>query len=91
MYYNIYLYIYIAFILYINHIIFLHAYPQNHIRILLFIKKDDAEGKDFYYIGKMITDFNSKEQTQIPNEKGQMLPVVNIQFDIVPPCSTKSL
>ena len=51
----------------------------------LFIKKDDAEGKDFYYIGKMITDFDSKEQTQIPNEKGQMLPVVNIQFDIVPP------
>lgn len=54
-------------------------------KVLLFIKKDDAEGKDFYYIGKMITDFDSKEQTQIPNEKGQMLPVVNIQFDIVPP------
>ena len=33
----------------------------------------------------MITDFDSKEQTQIPNEKGQMLPVVNIQFDIEPP------
>ena len=58
---------------------------KNNIQIELFIKKDDAEGKDFYYIGKMITDFDSKEQTQIPNEKGQMLPVVNIQFNIEPP------
>ena len=58
---------------------------KNNIQIELFIKKDDAEGKDFYYIGKMITDFDSKEQTQIPNEKGQMLPVVNIKFDIEPP------
>ena len=58
---------------------------KNNIQIELFIKKDDAEGKDFYYIGKMITDFDSKEQTHIQNEKGQKLPVVNIQFDIVPP------
>lgn len=46
--------------------------------------KDDNEGTDFYYIGKMKTDYESKEQTQIPNEKGQMLPVVNFQFDIEP-------
>lgn len=32
----------------------------------------------------MKTDFDSKEQTQIPNEKGQLLPVVNLQFDIFP-------
>ncbi len=57
---------------------------DNDIQIELFIKKDDNEGTDFYYIGKMKTDFESKEQTQIPNEKGQLLPVVNLQFDIVP-------
>lgn len=57
---------------------------NNNIQIELFIKKDDNEGTDFYYIGKMITDYESKEQTQIPNEKGQMLPVVNLQFDIEP-------
>ncbi|SEQ76183.1 PLD-like domain-containing protein [Treponema bryantii] len=56
----------------------------NNIQIELFIKKDDNEGTDFYYIGKMKTDYESKEQTQIPNEKGQMLPVVNLQFDIEP-------
>ena len=56
----------------------------NNIQIELFIKKDDNEGTDFYYIGKMLTDYDSKEQTQIPNEKGQMLPVVNLQFDIEP-------
>ena len=55
---------------------------KNNIQIDLFIKKDDNEGKDFYYIGKLLTDYNSKEQTQIPNEKGEMLPVVNLQFDI---------
>lgn len=57
---------------------------NNNIQIELFIKKDDNEGTDFYYIGKMKTDNESKEQTQIPNEKGQMLPVVNLQFDIEP-------
>ena len=56
----------------------------NNIQIELFIKKDDNEGTDFYYIGKMFIDSESKEQTQIPNESGQMLPVVNIQFDIEP-------
>ena len=56
----------------------------NNIQIELFIKKDDNEGTDFYYIGKMKTDADSKEQTQIPNEKGQMLPVVNLKFDIEP-------
>ena len=57
---------------------------NNNIQIELFIKKDDNEGTDFYYIGNMKTDYESKEQTQIPNEKGQMLPVVNLQFDIEP-------
>lgn len=57
---------------------------NNNIQIELFIKKDDNEGTDFYYIGNMKTDYESKEQTQIPDEKGQMLPVVNLQFDIVP-------
>ena len=56
----------------------------NNIQIELFIKKDDNEGTDFYYIGKMLTDYDSQEQTQIPNEKGQMLPVVNLKFDIEP-------
>ena len=54
-------------------------------QIELFIKKDDAEGKDFYYIGKMITDFDSKEQSHIQNEKGQKLPIVNIRFDMETP------
>ena len=57
---------------------------NNNIQIELFIKKDDNEGTDFYYIGEMKTDYESKEQTQISNEKGQMLPVVNLQFDIEP-------
>ncbi len=56
----------------------------NNIQIELFIKKDDNEGTDYYYIGNMKTDYDSKEQTQISDEKGQLLPVVNLQFDIEP-------
>lgn len=79
MYYNIHLYICIAFILYINHIIFLHAYPQNHIRILLFVKKDDAEGTDFYYLGKM--NYNSFEDTTMKSGES----VVKIRFEMETP------
>lgn len=79
MYYNIYLYICIAFILYINHIIFLHAYPRNNIRVMLFIKKDDAEGTDFYYLGKM--NYNSYLDTTMKSGES----VVNIQFDMETP------
>ena len=68
-----------SFILYIYHIIFLHSYLQNHICVLLFIKKDDAEGTDFYYLGKM--NYNSFEDTKMKSGES----IVNIQFDIVPP------
>lgn len=50
--------------------------PKNKIKIMLFVKKDDAEGNDFYYLGKM--KYNSFEDTKMISGDA----VVNIQFDM---------
>lgn len=52
---------------------------ENNIKIMLFVKKDDAEGSDFYYMGKM--KYNSFEDTTMASGD----PVVNIQFDMETP------
>lgn len=52
---------------------------QNHIRVMLFVKKDDAEGTDFYYLGKM--NYNSFEDTTMKSGES----VVNIRFDMETP------
>ena len=52
---------------------------DNNIKIMLFVKKDDAEGNDFYYMGKM--KYNSFEDTTMASGES----VVNIQFDMETP------
>ncbi|GAB1476357.1 hypothetical protein MASR2M70_11910 [Bacillota bacterium] len=49
-------------------------------RKLLFVKKSDGEGSDFYYLG----DLKPLEyyQTEILNDKGANLPIVNIIFQM---------
>ena len=54
---------------------------ENHIKTMLFVKKNDDEGSDFYYLGNMI--YNSFEDTKMNCEKDgkiEKVPVVNIQF-----------
>lgn len=54
---------------------------KNHIKAMLFVKKSDDEGSDFYYLGNMI--YNSFEDTKMNSEndgKIEKVPVVNIQF-----------
>ena len=50
------------------------------IRKLLFVKKSDGEGSDFYYLG----DMKPVEyyQTEIQNDQGATLPIVNISFQM---------
>ncbi len=56
------------------------AQIQNQqVRKLLFIKKSDSEGKDFYYLGD-VTVLGKPVQTAIANDKGELLPIVNFQF-----------
>lgn len=53
---------------------------QNmQVRKLLFIKKSDSEGKDFYYLGD-VTVLGKPVQTIITNDAGEELPIVNFQF-----------
>lgn len=58
------------------------------IRLPLFIKKNNDEGKDFYYMGELSPKSDHVEQTTIPNDKGKQLPVVKIRFDLSDPVTS---
>lgn len=55
-------------------------YKENGLKILLFIKKSDGEGSDFYYMG--LAEPISWEQTQISNDDGKMLPIMNFHLQL---------
>jgi len=57
--------------------------PKNNIKILLFVKKNDGEGSDFYYMGQL--KYNSFTDTTMKDKDGTFVPVVNIQFDMETP------
>ena len=55
-------------------------YKKTGLRILLFIKKSDGEGNDFYYFGEVEPyDFI---ETVTYNDLGKSLPIVNILFKL---------
>ena len=56
-------------------------YRNNGLRILLFVKKSDGEGSDFYYMGDM--NPIDWKQTTIQNDSGEILPIVNIKFGMI--------
>ena len=64
------------------------AICNEHTRKLLFVKKSDAEGADFYYIGDL-TVLGEPVETTIANDKGQQLPIVNFQFLLDKPVEDK--
>lgn len=53
---------------------------ENNIGIHIFVKKDDGEGSDFYYLGKAIPDKKSVEQTEMKDKSGKELPVVTMNM-----------
>lgn len=55
------------------------------IRLPLFIKKNNDEGMDFYYMGDVTPDLDRVEQTTIPNDRGKQLSVVKIRFKLSNP------
>ncbi|MBP3366237.1 MAG: DEAD/DEAH box helicase [Treponema sp.] len=57
--------------------------PENNIKVMLFVKKNDDEGSDFYYMGRL--RYNSSEDTTMKNTDGKNVPVVNIRFDMMSP------
>lgn len=55
-------------------------YKERDLKILLFVKKSDGEGTDFYYMGP-VTPINWK-QTVIKNDLGKQLPIMNFQLKL---------
>ena len=56
------------------------------LRILLFVKKSDAEGSDFYYMGDVVPKSpESMEQTTIKDDKGKERPIVSMIFTMETP------
>lgn len=56
------------------------SYQENGLAIHLFVKKEDGEGKDFYYLGQVDPILGEQKETKIENDKGKELPIVNIHF-----------
>ena len=54
---------------------------------LLFVKKSDGEGTDFYFMGEV--DTKDCIQTTIDNDKGEKLSVVNVVYDMKVPVNEK--
>jgi len=54
----------------------------NSKRILLFVKKEDAEGTDFYYMGDVSIIEDSIEQSMMPNSD---TPIVHFKFKLEQP------
>ncbi|BBF43155.1 DNA/RNA helicase of DEAD/DEAH box family [Lachnospiraceae bacterium KM106-2] len=53
--------------------------------IHLFVKKADGEGRDFYYLGKVDPVIEESHETTIKNDKGDVLPIVNIIYRLNQP------
>ncbi|WP_367756148.1 DUF3427 domain-containing protein [Flavobacterium sp. WC2430] len=57
------------------------------IRLPLFIKKNNDEGMDFYYMGEASPEMNQIEQTTMGNDSGKQVSVVKIRFNLANPVS----
>ena len=57
----------------------IHA-KETGLKILLFMKKSDGEGTDFYYMGEV--DPVKWKQTKIKNDKGEELPIMNFKLEL---------
>lgn len=53
---------------------------ENNMDIHIFVKKDDDEGTDFYYLGKGFPDKSSVEEDRMLDKNGKELPVVHMNM-----------
>jgi SOS-response transcriptional repressor LexA len=58
------------------------------IRLPLFIKKNNDEGMDFYYMGGVSPKLNQIEETTMGSDSGKQVSVVKIRFNLANPVST---
>ncbi|WKA58297.1 DEAD/DEAH box helicase [Planococcus shenhongbingii] len=53
---------------------------EQGIDLHLFVKKDDDEGGDFYYLGEVVPDKNMVEQSTMEDKNGKEIPVVHMNM-----------
>ena len=58
---------------------------EKDLRILLFIKKNNDEGKSFYYMGDITPIDSSFEEDYLKNDEGKNVSVVRINFNMMQP------
>lgn len=58
---------------------------NGDIRLPLFIKKNNDEGMDFYYMGEVSPELKQVEQTTMSNDIGKQISVVKIRFNLSNP------
>ncbi len=58
------------------------------IRLPLFIKKNNDEGMDFYYMGDVSPELKKVQQTTMSNDKGKKISVVKIRFNLTNPVTS---
>lgn len=61
----------------------------NNVEIHFFVKKDNGEGNDFYYLGEVKLDSKSIAQEQMKDKNGKILPVVTMNLQFKEPVSNK--
>jgi superfamily II DNA or RNA helicase len=61
---------------------------NGSIRLPLFIKKNNDEGMNFYYMGEVSPELNQVKQTTMSNDNGKKLPVVKIRFNLSNPVTS---
>lgn len=67
-----------------NEVMEIQDYQRSGLRIPLFVKKSDDEGKDFYYIGD-VSPFEFIQGQIRSNTKNERLPIVNVLFNLDDP------
>lgn len=55
---------------------------ENNIDIHIFVKKDNDEGSDFYYLGKATPDKQTVQQEEMKDKDGKGIPVVRMNMII---------
>ncbi len=58
---------------------------NGSIRLPFFIKKNNDEGLEYYYVGEVFPEPNGVEQTTISNDSGNQLSIVKIRFKMADP------
>ncbi|WLV25289.1 DEAD/DEAH box helicase [Aciduricibacillus chroicocephali] len=66
----------------------IHAEQEGY-DIHIFVKKDDDEGRDFYYLGRALPDSQSVKQEEMNDKKGKQLPVVTMNMMMEKPVEHK--